>query len=672
MSTLTALLLILSVIVAGALAYFQYFYKSARTGSIRTTLAILRFIGCLGLLVLLINPIITRNKYEIRKIPLAVLADNSSSVKELGADETLREMVDRINESGLTDRFDLQTYRFDQSMEPLDSLNFKGKQTDPDAAARSLEALHRNSKFPTILISDGNQTRGSDYTFSFRSGPVFPLVVGDTVQHADLRIERINVNKYAYLNNQFPVEVFLRYSGPQPITAQFSITQGSSIVSRQSVPMSPSQPVQTLRLLLPAQKAGVMQYVASVSFNGTEKNTYNNTKRFAVEVMDQKSGIALVSAIAHPDLGAIRRSIETNAQRTVTLVKPHELKDLSPYNVLILYQPVGSFKPVYELNKKAQLSTLTITGMATDFDFLNREQSVFSFRNSRQPEDYQAVYESGFSLFAQDDIRFGALPPLEHPYGTISSSQPFTTLLSASIRNIGTGTPLLAFNEGATRQAFLMGENIWKWRLHLHNQNNSFEEFDRFMDKTIQFLATSAVRKSLVVTHERFYNSGDAIEIIAQFFNKNYEFDHSARLSVSVKNKQSGKTRNYDMLKGVNSFKASLDGLEAGSYQLTVRENQSNSVYTGGFEVLEFDIEKQFVNADTGKLRQLAQTTGGVIYTPDAVDNLIKKLMTDEQYKPIQKRVTRKSPLIDWIWLLVIIAGALGAEWLLRKYHGML
>src|SRR5690606_31382551 len=172
-----------------------------------------------------------------------------------------------------------------------------------------------------------------------------------------------------------------------------------------------------------------------------------------------------------------------------------------------------------------------------------------------------------------------------------------------SIRNIGTGTPLLAFNEGATRQAFLMGENIWKWRLHLHNQNNSFEEFDRFMDKTIQFLATSAVRKSLVVTHERFYNSGDAIEIIAQFFNKNYEFDHSARLSVSVKNKQSGKTRNYDMLKGVNSFKASLDGLEAGSYQLTVRENQSNSVYTGGFEVLEFDIEKQFVNADTGKLR---------------------------------------------------------------------
>jgi hypothetical protein len=41
------------------------------------------------------------------------------------------------------------------------------------------------------------------------------------------------------------------------------------------------------------------------------------------------------------------------------------------------------------------------------------------------------------------------------------------------------------------------------------------------MDKTIQYLASSSSKKALVVNHESFYNSGDAIEITAQYFNKN-------------------------------------------------------------------------------------------------------------------------------------------------------
>src|SRR5690606_10885055 len=135
------------------------------------------------------------------------------------------------------------------------------------------------------------------------------------------------------------------------------------------VSFSPGERTKTLNLLLPAEKSGVQQYTAVISSSLEEKNKYNNSKRFAVEVMDQKTEVALVASINHPDLGAIRRSIEANAQRKATIVKPNELKDLSKYNVLIFYQPNGSFKPVYELNKQAGINTFTITGMATDYDF---------------------------------------------------------------------------------------------------------------------------------------------------------------------------------------------------------------------------------------------------------------------------------------------------------------
>jgi hypothetical protein len=46
------------------------------------------------------------------------------------------------------------------------------------------------------------------------------------------------------------------------------------------------------------------------------ENTYNNSKNFAVEVIDQKTKIALVTAINHPDVAALKRSIESNAQHS--------------------------------------------------------------------------------------------------------------------------------------------------------------------------------------------------------------------------------------------------------------------------------------------------------------------------------------------------------------------
>ena len=78
-----------------------------------------------------------------------------------------------------------------------------------------------------------------------------------------------------------------------------------------------------------------------------EKNTFNNTKNFAVEVIDQKTNIALISSISHPDIGVIKRAIETNAQRKVTIVNPKEIKSLEEYNILILYV---RFKLYFQLN----------------------------------------------------------------------------------------------------------------------------------------------------------------------------------------------------------------------------------------------------------------------------------------------------------------------------------
>ncbi len=675
MTTNTILLLLLSLLIAGGLSFFQYIYKAKNKSKIGWFLAFLRFLSIFGILLLLINPIITKNTLETVKTPLPIVVDNSSSISFLNANEKALELYKKIqSNSDLQEKFDVQSYQFSDDFEPTETFDFKGTQTNIDLVAKNLKSIYKNTIYPTVLITDGNQTSGNDYVYSFDAvNKVYPVIVGDTTTFLDFKINQLNVNKYAFHKNKFPVEAFLQYSGTKSITADFVISQGNSVFSKQSITFSPSKKTATVNILLPADKIGLQVFKATISSKEKEKNTYNNTKNFAVEVIDQKTNIAIISAINHPDLGAMKRAIESNVQRKVTIVKPNEIKTLQDYNVLILYQPTTEFKTIFENNKVAGINTFIITGNNTDFNFLNQQQDNLNFKLSGQKEDYLSVFNGQFNLFATDNIGFENFPPLQNAFGTVTVKGAVSVLLSSKIRSIDTNSPLLAFAENqGKRAAYLLGENSWKWRLQTHVNNQSFEKYDVFIDKIIQFLASNNSKKSLVVEHESFYNSGEAIEITAQFFNKNYEFDEKARLTIAVTNTKTKQTKNYDLLKGNNSYKVNLDGLKAGSYLFTVKELNSKTTYSSSFEILDFDIEKQFVNPDVEKLTQLATQTQGKAFFPDQVDVLIKTLLENDEYKAIEKNIVTKTPLIDWIWLLVLISFLLATEWFVRKYNGLL
>lgn len=675
MTTNTILLLLLSLVIAGGLSYFQYFYKAKSYSNVNILLAFLRFLAIFGLLVLLINPVMTKNSLQVTKTPLAIAVDNSSSITALKSDKKVTELYQKlISNAALQEKFEIQSYQFDADFKPSDKFDFKGKQTNLDEVAKNLKSINKNLIFPTVIITDGNQTTGNDYVYRFDPvNKVYPLVVGDTTTFFDLKINQLNVNKYAFHKNKFPVEVFLQYAGTKAVNADFTISQGNSVVAREKVSFSPSKKTASLNVLLPADKVGLQIFRANVSSNVKEKNSYNNIKNFAVEVIDQKSTIAIVSTINHPDIGALKRSIETNAQRKVILAKPNEIDKLNDVSVLVLYQPNGAFKPIFDNNKLAGTNSFIITGNNTDFNFLNQKQNNLVFKMSGQREDFLTEFQSQFNLFAIENIGFENFPPLQNLFGSVATSGNVSVLLSSKIRNVSTNAPLLAFAENqGKRTAFLLGENSWKWRLQSHIDNQSFEKYDVFVDKIIQFLATSASKKSLVVTHESFYNSGEAIVINAQYFNKNYEFDEKARLTISVTNAETRQSKNYDLLKGNNSFSANLDGVAAGKYNFTVKELNSNTSYSSHFEILDFDIEKQFVNPDVQKLKQLALQTNGKAFFENQADDLIQALLENAAYKSIEKNIATKTPLIDWVWLLVLIAALLSTEWFVRKYNGML
>ncbi|ENA1802481.1 hypothetical protein ABF179_001886 [Flavobacterium psychrophilum] len=675
MNTNTILLIILSLVTAGGLSFYQYFYRNKNYNKVNFLLALLRFISIFSIILLLINPVISRKTYETSKTPLPIIVDNSQSISELKQEKISKELSQKLLENTqLNDKYDVQLFSFDNDFYTNKPIDYKGKQTNIHKVAQNMKQLYRNQNFPIVLLSDGNQTIGNDYVYSFpQNNQLYPLVLGDTTSFLDIKINQLNVNKYAFLKNKFPVEVFLQYNGDKSINTTFSIQEGNHTIHKQIISFSANKKSQEISVLLNANKVGVHSYKASITTSEIEKNKYNNTKNFAVEIIDQRSEIALISAINHPDLGAIKRAIETNVQHKVTLVKPQQIKSLNSYNVLILYQPNIQFKPILEQNKNLQLNTFVITGLSTDYNILNEYQDQLKFRMSNQNENFTAQFNPEFNLFALDNIGFEQFPPLENSFGNINITGNVNTLLQSQIRNINTKNPLLAFAEsGIKRNAYLFGENIWKWRLESHVKTKSFEQFDIFIDKIIQFLASNVSKKSLIVTHESFYNSGENIEVSAQFFNKNYEFEENAKLTIHLKNNKTKTTKVYDFLKGNGEYKVNLDGLEAGNYSFTVKENNSKASYSNKFEVLYFEIEKQFVNPDISRLTQLARNTNSKIFYPNQVDKLITELLKKESFPAIQKEIVKKSALIESIWLLILLAITLATEWFIRKYNGML
>jgi len=115
-----------------------------------------------------------------------------------------------------------------------------------------------------------------------------------------------------------------------------------------------------------------------------------------------------------------------------------------------------------------------------------------------------------------------------------------------------------------------------------------------------------------------------------------------------------------------------LSGIEAGNYDFTVRHNIETISVSGLFKVLDYNVEQQFLNADIDKLTSVANQSNGRAYFGTESDKLISNLLADNRYATIQKSTKNIVPLIDWKYLLGLIAISLFIEWFIRKYNGLI
>jgi len=452
------------------------------------------------------------------------------------------------------------------------------------------------------------------------------------------------------------------------------VSSGNSIVYRQPLNFTKTNNARTINFTLPANRVGVNSYTATIEALENEKNTINNSKPFAVEVIDQKTNVAIISDMVHPDLGMLKKSIESNEQRSVSIVTPSEfLNTIDNFQLAIIYQPNSSFRQAFETIKNSGINKFIIAGSKTQWSFLNQVQSNYTLDITQQFEDYQATLNPNFTTFIIDDLDFSSFPPLISEFGDINFNTTAEILLYKKVNNTLTDLPLLlTFDANSKREAVLLGENIWKWRAQSYLNDKSFQQFDNFIGKLVQYLATNKKRSRLNVDHESFYNGNGNIIISAQFFNQNYEFDAKASINIITKNKETDDETIVPFILKNNNYQADLSGFSPGSYEYTVRANNGEASLSGLFQILDYNVEQQFLNANVTKLQQLATNSQGSSYFIANTDDLISDLLNDSRFATIQKSNKNVVPLIDFKILLALIALSLSIEWFMRKYNGLI
>ena len=672
----TILYIIGSGILALFVALFQYIYKTKRH-RLHWGLACLRFISIFSLLLLIINPKFENTESTIIKPTLVIAFDNSQSIKYLGKDSIATKAVQSIlNNKEIASKYDVKYYDFGAQLNQNTTLAFDDHQTNITKSILGIEAIYESLLAPIVLISDGNQTIGTDYQYASKAFEqvVFPLILGDRMFHTDLKIQHINVNKYTYLNNKFPVEIIASYSGNSPIQTELTIRSGTRIIHKEMVRFSKDQNIKIVTPKITSTKVGAQRYQVSLSPLENEKNTLNNQKYIAIESIDERTKIALISSVTHPDLGALKTSIETNEQRLVTICSPSDFLRLKDeYDLAILYQPTSSFKAAFDFINLKKLNTLIIGGNQTQWSFLNSIQSDFKQEITGQSENYQGRINPSFANFITTDFTFNSYPPLSTEFGSININVPHETFVFKSINGIVTQEPLwFTYENNARRLSVLLAENIWKWRMHSYREQQDFENFDALMAKMIQYLNIQNQIKRLVLNYESIYDGSQPLELSAQFFNKNYEPDSNAELYISLKETKSDRQFEYPMVSDQNTYKINLNALEPGIYKFEVSANQKSHRAFGSFEILNFNIEQQFINANVEQLEQLALHTEGTTFFETQTNDLIAHLISDNRFTSIQKFTKKSVPLIDLKFWLLLLVSSLAIEWFIRKYNGLI
>ena len=676
-------LIILSLIIAIFIYRKDNRFSSASSYT-RFSLIILRFISLAVLCLLLLNTKWKNNIKKIEKPIIVVLQDASSSILNYSDSNYFKKdfqiLLEETN-SQLSENFELYNYHFSKEVHKGLTNKYKGQNTDISNAFQTVEDLfHNRNLAAVILASDGNYNLGMNplYNTGEMNIPVYTLALGDTNITRDIRIESIRHNEIVYFENEFPIQFDLISNFDSEQDHLLSITNNGKILYEEWLSIKKQSPI-SKEIFLEATEEGIQYYNIEIgSFNG-ERNIINNKHTIALEVLNKLQNILILSSSPHPDIAALKESLEEGKNYQVRSELFHNFKEeIEAYNLIILHQiPDNTNRNISLYNKitESKTSLFYIGGNATDWEKLNQQQQIVEIKYKNSMQEVFATINKGFSPFELSDSCKKFIenaPPLLAPFGEVNPKKIDHSLLKQEIQGIKTNQNLLFFSESEQRQsAVLLAEGIWKWKLYDFQQNKSHKNFTEWTQSLVQYLTLNKDKRKLRLQYQKLLREGEIFKIQAQLYNDNYQMVESAEVNLLLTN-NSGKEYRYRLDQNNTKYEKILNNLEKGDYRFMISATYKDILIEqeGGFAILTSQLEQQKLQANWEALMRISDRSNGLFIKKNQFSNLAQTIEKDVNVTAKIYFNEYLSDLIKKKSLFIVLLLSLFIEWTWRKTLG--
>jgi len=698
------------ILLAGTLFYYRKTYPPVSKAT-RVVLALLRASSIILLLFVLAEPVLSY--FQVRDLPpkVAVLFDNSESVKTVDNFDIKRDQLSLLIDQYFTDPekglLVKDNYEFSDSLRSLgDSLSFDGKQTSLGSCLHDLKSLYEGQNLQgVIIVSDGLVNSGKNplKAASELSVPVHTVDLGPQRSSQDMRIVRVNHDEVGYDGRSSDIELEIESRGFEDLVVPIRVRSGGKTISNSEVRLTGKSARQTVTFGFVPNGRGIQTFSVSLPAQPEEELTENNKRSFSMKILKSKQRILLAAGYLSWECTFLRRvldmsydfecdvSVFDRTQNLKTTPFPRTAEKLSEYDLIILldYSPSIIASRIEALS--GYLSDHGKAGMfvlGTEFSKAGLPSDLAKL----MPYDFQA----GSSIRAHGDFHLrlteqGKLHPITQIDETVSRLQeswddlpPFEVFLDVGREKAGTTVlavhpepdtggrmiPLLLVSRvGRVKVLTASFSPLWKTDFVSRGRGGSGGEYKNFIRNCVRWLVTTDDTQRIRISPDKtVFKSGERTTFSASLLDESYQAidNGSVVLTVYPDSGTASDTLMVSMVRtGPGKMKADLHLLNHGQYGYTARFIRGDEVTetSGRFTVEAFSLEEETLFETVDLLREIAAVTGGIHYPVSMLDSLVNQI----GYSPGEQKLRREHPLSHhWVLVLLILL-FLSAEWTIRK-----
>jgi hypothetical protein len=533
-----------------------------------------------------------------------------------------------------------------------------------------------------VMFTDGIFNVGTNpyYKAEQVNYPIYTVGLGNAELQTDLFIASIQRNETTFRGNFFPVEIKVTANKLNGNHSILKVYEKDKEIYSKNINISSTQFFENVKFSLEAKEAGIHYYRVVLDTLEGEINVRNNQSNFYIEVTDSREKIALIYHAPHPDISAIKQSLENFHTYETKVFAVQDFKDNpTDYSLIILHQLPSNQPQETALLQKIQNSevpSLYVIGNQTNISQFNTLNIGLQIQQTKSLfNDAQPLFNDNFSSFTfSEDTRhiLPKFPPLNTFFGNYKNAISSSIFMYQKISNVNTNYPLIMFNRnGNTNNGIIVGEGLWQWRMYNYLYAGNHDAFNEIIGKTVQLLSVKSDRSQFKVMTEKVFMENADIEFDAELYNQAYELVNEPEVNIDITH-SNGKKYEARFSKKNNAYYLNMGCMPAGNYQWTTTANIGNQTFTktGSFSVQKIMLESVQLTANHTLLKNMATVSGGQFYTPEHIFEIEQAIKNNENIKPLVSYEKKYGLMLDSWWYWATIIALLATEWFLRKWNG--